>query len=52
MEARNNWDLMFMVTKFINDFRGWEIGLGKTVNYAGNYKKSLRLSVEASLRKL
>ncbi|KAH7169660.1 aryl-alcohol dehydrogenase AAD14 [Fusarium flagelliforme] len=52
MEARNNRDLMFVATKFTNDFRGWEIGLGKTVNYAGNHKKSLRLSVEASLRKL
>lgn len=52
MEARSNRDLMFVATKFTNDFHGWEIGMGKTVNYVGNHKKSLRLSVEASPRKL
>ena len=52
MSARGNRDLMFVATKYTNDFRGWDIGMGKTVNYAGNHKKSLRLSIEASLRKL
>ncbi|KAK9800028.1 putative Aryl-alcohol dehydrogenase [Seiridium cardinale] len=52
MQARKNRDLMFVATKYTNDFRGWEGNKGKTVNYAGNHKKSLRLSVQASLQKL
>ncbi|KAI1439421.1 aryl-alcohol dehydrogenase [Annulohypoxylon stygium] len=52
MQARKNRDLMFVATKFTNDYRGWEVGMGRTANYAGNHKKSLRLSVQASLKKL
>ncbi|KAI7970801.1 hypothetical protein EIK77_007981 [Talaromyces pinophilus] len=52
MAARGNRDLLFVATKFTNCFRTHELGTGKTVNYGGNHKKSLRLSVEHSLRKL
>lgn len=52
MAARGNRDLLFVATKFTNCFRSHELGPGKTVNYGGNHKKSLRLSVEHSLQKL
>ncbi|KAH7147000.1 aryl-alcohol dehydrogenase [Dactylonectria estremocensis] len=52
MKARNNRDLMFVATKFTTEYRSWELGLGKTVNYCGNHKKSLTLSVRDSLKKL
>lgn len=52
MAARDNRDRMVVATKFTNDYRRWEIGGGKSINYSGNSKKCLFLSVEASLRKL
>ncbi|KAH8683664.1 aryl-alcohol dehydrogenase AAD14 [Ilyonectria robusta] len=52
MAARHNRDLMFVATKFTSQYRVWELGTGKTVNYSGNHKKSLFLSVHDSLRKL
>jgi aryl-alcohol dehydrogenase-like predicted oxidoreductase len=51
-QARGNRDLMFIATKFSNNYRSHELGAGKTVNFSGNHKKSLFLSVEASLKKL
>ncbi|ETS82983.1 aryl-alcohol dehydrogenase AAD14 [Pestalotiopsis fici W106-1] len=50
--ARGNRDLLFIATKFTNGFRTHDLGTGKTVNYSGNHKKSLMLSVAASLKKL
>ncbi|KAK6222374.1 hypothetical protein LQW54_001074 [Pestalotiopsis sp. IQ-011] len=50
--SRGNRDLLFLATKFTNAFRTHELGTGKTVNYGGNHKKSLMLSVTASLQKL
>ncbi|KAH6670901.1 aryl-alcohol dehydrogenase [Plectosphaerella plurivora] len=52
MKERDNRDLMFIATKFSSNYRSWDIGAGKTVNYSGNHKKSLFLSVDASLKKL
>ncbi|KAH8658293.1 aryl-alcohol dehydrogenase [Xylariales sp. PMI_506] len=53
MEARGNRDRMFIATKFTFNYRVWELGRGgSVVNYAGNHKKSLHLSVKDSLRKL
>uniref|UniRef100_A0A8H7KED1 NADP-dependent oxidoreductase domain-containing protein n=1 Tax=Bionectria ochroleuca TaxID=29856 RepID=A0A8H7KED1_BIOOC len=52
MAERGNRDLLFIATKFTNSYRTHELGTGKTVNYGGNHKKSLRLSVADSLRKL
>jgi len=52
MAARDNRDLMVVATKYTNNYRSWQDGRGKTVNYSGNHKKSMFLSVEASLRKL
>jgi aryl-alcohol dehydrogenase-like predicted oxidoreductase len=39
-------------TRFTTPYRNWELGKGKTVNYSGNHKKSLHLSVRDSLLKL
>lgn len=52
MKARDNRDVMFIATKFTTEYRGWELGKSKVVNYAGNHKKSMHLSVRDSLRKL
>lgn len=50
--ARKNRDQLFLATKFTNSFRQHELGPGRSVNFGGNNKKSLFVSVEASLRKL
>ncbi|KAI8635566.1 aryl-alcohol dehydrogenase AAD14 [Xylariaceae sp. FL1651] len=52
MSTRSNRDMMFIATKFTAPYRHWELGPGKTINYSGNHKKSMFLSVEASLAKL
>ncbi|KAG8160210.1 hypothetical protein KVR01_009746 [Diaporthe batatas] len=50
--ARKNRDLLFIATKYTNAFRSHALGPGRSAIYGGNNKKSLFLSVEASLRKL
>lgn len=50
--VRKNRDLLFIATKYTNAFRSHELGPGRSAIYGGNNKKSLFLSVEASLRKL
>ncbi|KAM0545603.1 hypothetical protein ACHAPJ_011303 [Fusarium lateritium] len=50
--ARGNRDLLFLATKFTNCYRTHDLGQGRTVNYGGNHKKSLKLSITDSLRKL
>jgi aryl-alcohol dehydrogenase-like predicted oxidoreductase len=52
MEARKCRDLMFIATKYKTNYRSWELGKGETVNYYGNHRKSLHLSVRDSLAKL
>ncbi|CRK38104.1 hypothetical protein BN1708_020450, partial [Verticillium longisporum] len=52
VKERDNRDLMFIATKFTTDYRSWALGKGKTVNFSGNHKKSLHMSVRDSLRKL
>jgi aryl-alcohol dehydrogenase-like predicted oxidoreductase len=52
LTARKNRDLLFIATKYTNAFRAHELGPGRSVQFGGNNKKSLFLSVEASLRKL
>ncbi|KAF2794144.1 putative aryl-alcohol dehydrogenase Aad14 [Melanomma pulvis-pyrius CBS 109.77] len=50
-EKRGIRDQMVIATKYTTHYRKYDLGLAGT-NYAGNHKKSLRLSVEASLKKL
>ncbi|GKT40212.1 putative aryl-alcohol dehydrogenase AAD14 [Colletotrichum spaethianum] len=52
MAARENRDIMFIATKFTTQYRKHELGPGKCINYSGNHKKSLHLSVRDSLQKL
>lgn len=39
-------------TRYTSDYRSYELGKGRTVNYAGNHRKSLHMSVKRSLQKL
>ncbi|KIW37121.1 uncharacterized protein PV06_10748 [Exophiala oligosperma] len=52
MAERKNRDMMVIATKYTTAYRSYELGAGKTVNYSGNHKKSLYLSVHESLKKL
>jgi len=52
MKERGNRDLIVLATKFTTNYRTYELGKGKTVNYSGNHKKSLHVSLRDSLKKL
>lgn len=52
MQERKNRDQIFIATKFTTHYKSYELGPGRTVNYSGNHKKSLHLSVRDSLKKL
>lgn len=50
-ETRGIRDQMVIATKYTTHYRKHDLGLAG-INYAGNHRKALRLSVEASLQKL
>ena len=50
-EKKGIRDQMIIATKYTTHYRKHDLGVAG-INYAGNHKKSLRLSVEASLKKL
>lgn len=53
MASRQNRDQLVLATKYTGDYRGYCPGLnGKTVNQAGNSRRSLHMSLRDSLRKL
>ncbi|ORX37797.1 NADP-dependent oxidoreductase domain-containing protein [Kockovaella imperatae] len=52
MEARGNRDQMVICTKFTSDYRSHAIGKNEYANFAGNARKSLHISLHASLKKL
>lgn len=52
MEERKNRDLMVIATKFTTPYRNYEMGKNKTVNYSGNHRRSIMMSVRDSLKKL
>lgn len=52
MEARKNRDRIVLATKFTTPYRTYELGPGNSVNYSGNHRRSLLMSVRDSLRKL
>jgi aryl-alcohol dehydrogenase-like predicted oxidoreductase len=52
MAERKNRDLMVIATKFTTPYRSHELGKGKTVNFSGNHKRSIHMSVRDSLKKL
>ncbi|OQU95932.1 hypothetical protein CLAIMM_02087 [Cladophialophora immunda] len=52
MTERQNRDMLVLATKFTSPYRSHQLGKAHTVNYSGNHRKSLNLSVTASLEKL
>jgi len=52
MKERKNRDLMVIATKFAAPYRNWELGGGNSVNYSGDHKRALHMSVRDSLKKL
>ncbi|KAK6222666.1 putative aryl-alcohol dehydrogenase aad14 [Pestalotiopsis sp. IQ-011] len=52
MQARKNRDQLVIATKFTTDYKSYELEKGKTVNFCGNHKRSMHVSVRDSLAKL
>lgn len=52
MEKKQNRDFFVIATKFTTNYVLGSVGKGKSVNHSGNHKKSLRMSLNASLKKL
>ncbi|MBD4620758.1 aldo/keto reductase, partial [Xanthomonas citri pv. citri] len=52
MASRKLRDQIVIATKFTTDYKGYDVGKGKSANYCGNHKRSLHVSVRDSLRKL
>lgn len=58
MKERGNRDQMFIATKYTTPYRNYDIGPAQkkgapqTVNYSGNHKRSMMMSVRDSLKKL
>lgn len=50
--SRKNRDQLVLATKFTTDYRSHELGKGNTINFCGNHKRSLHMSVRDSLKKL
>lgn len=52
MAKHNNREQLVIATKFTSDYRSHAIGKGKAPNFMGNTRKSLYMSIRASLKKL
>ncbi|ORX51944.1 aryl-alcohol dehydrogenase AAD14, partial [Hesseltinella vesiculosa] len=52
MKARDNRDQIVVATKFTTDYRSHAKGKGNVPNSCGNHKRSLKMSVRDSLKKL
>ncbi|QHS74379.1 putative aryl-alcohol dehydrogenase SPAR_J03310 [Saccharomyces paradoxus] len=52
MASRKLRDQIVIATKFTTEYKGYDVGKGKSANYCGNHKRSLHVSVRDSLRKL
>lgn len=53
MKDREIRDQMFVATKFTTNYRNWDLGKGgPAVNYGGNGRKTLNVSVRDSLKKM
>jgi len=52
MKERNNRDKMVIATKFTAPYKTYQVGPADAVNYTGNHKRALHVSVRDSLRKL
>ena len=52
MKERKNRDMLVLATKFTTGYPNHKFGKNKTVNYTGNHRRSLHMSVRDSLEKL
>ncbi|KAL3419599.1 aryl-alcohol dehydrogenase [Phlyctema vagabunda] len=52
MDERGNRDRMVIATKYTAPYKTHEAGHGNSVNYTGNHKRSIHMSVRDSLKKL
>lgn len=52
MVKRGNRQQIVLATKFTTDYRQHELGKGNAINFCGNHRRSLNISVNDSLRKL
>ncbi|SCU93871.1 LAFA_0F18646g1_1 [Lachancea sp. 'fantastica'] len=52
MASKNIRDQIVVATKYSIDYKSHAIGKNKSVNFCGNHKRSLHVSVRESLRKL
>ncbi|EYB24105.1 hypothetical protein FG05_00053 [Fusarium graminearum] len=52
MKLRDNRDMLFIATKYTINYRRHHENSSRSVNYGGNSKKSMFISLEASLKKL
>lgn len=52
IKIRDNRDMLFIATKYTINYRRYQEQSGRAVNYGGNSKKSMFLSLGASLKKL
>jgi aryl-alcohol dehydrogenase-like predicted oxidoreductase len=51
-EKRGIRDQLFIATKYTSNFKGRDNSIEQKINYIGNNAKSMRISVDASLKKL
>jgi aryl-alcohol dehydrogenase-like predicted oxidoreductase len=52
MQQKQNRDMLVLATKFTTGYPNYKLGKNKTVNYTGNHKRSMHMSVRDSLKKL
>jgi aryl-alcohol dehydrogenase-like predicted oxidoreductase len=53
MKERGNRDQLCIATKYTTNYKSYAIGKSsKSINYGGNSRKTLHLSVQDSLKKL
>ncbi|CAI4870797.1 AHL_G0006690.mRNA.1.CDS.1 [Saccharomyces cerevisiae] len=52
MKSRKLRDQIVISTKFTTDYKGYDVGKGKSANFCGNHKRSLHVSIRDSLCKL
>jgi aryl-alcohol dehydrogenase-like predicted oxidoreductase len=52
MEKKKNRDEIVLATKYSSPYNTYDKSIPIHANYTGNHTKSLKLSVEASLKKL
>ena len=52
MKARGLRDRLVIATKFTTNYRAYKLGKNESINFGGNHKRSMHLSVRDSLAKL